>query len=330
MFTSETAIEAQTKARKDHTKQDSLAILDFAELAAENPSALQSLHDSLKQLGFFYLINHPLTPARIQEVFALTHGFFSLSQSDKESIALDSSPHYRGYSRIGQEETKGVPDFKEVLDFGLEAKALDGPKLYHTMCGPNLWPKHDSMHAMPQVMNSLMQELRGIGDVLMRAIALTLGLPKDFFLAQFEGEKFSLMRLIHYPDMRHPNVIGEKNSTRIGVGEHTDVGCLVLLLQDDVGGLEVKHPNGHWVQARPLEGSLVINMGDRLEEWTQHYFKATEHRVTNHSERDRYSIPFFYEPHLDTCLSQGGQPYGEHLLSFFKRSYPNHPASMLP
>ena len=129
----------------------------------------------------------------------------------------------------------------------------------------------------------------------MEAIACSLELPANYFQNSFTKNPYALMRLIKY--------MGQKNIIKkIGVGEHTDFGCLVILLQDEVGGLEVKLASGEWISAVPIPESLVINIGDMLALWTRNYFKATPHRVINKSSKDRFSIPFFYEPNLETTV----------------------------
>jgi len=80
-----------------------------------------------------------------------------------------------------------------------------------------------------------------------------------------------------------------------GVGEHTDYGLLTLLAQDDQGGLQVRTDRG-WIDVPPLEGTLVVNVGDMLERLSGGRFVSAPHRVRNHGAGDRLSFPLFYDP----------------------------------
>lgn len=105
-----------------------------------------------------------------------------------------------------------------------------------------------------------------------------------------------------------------------GVGPHIDNGCLVFLLQDDVGGLEIFNGD-KWIPVVPISNTLVVNIGLTLEVLSFRRFKATLHRVRNSLHSDRYSVPYFYEPSLSTPLTDT-YTYGDIMLSTFKRSFP--------
>ena len=114
---------------------------------------------------------------------------------------------------------------------------------------------------------------------------------------------------------------------------HTDYGCLTLLWQDQVGGLEVQTPEGEWVTAHPLEGTLVVNVGDLLKRWTNNVFKSVRHRVINRQECERYSMVLAWDPNFDTLIdpsvfcSEGEKSLyppiqcGEYVLSRFDASF---------
>jgi polar amino acid transport system ATP-binding protein len=84
-----------------------------------------------------------------------------------------------------------------------------------------------------------------------------------------------------------------------GVGEHTDYGLLTLLFQDTVGGLQVKSRSGQWIQAPPVPGTFVCNIGDILDRMTGGLYRSTPHRVSrNTSGRHRLSFPLFFDPNF--------------------------------
>jgi isopenicillin N synthase-like dioxygenase len=118
-------------------------------------------------------------------------------------------------------------------------------------------------------------------------VSLSLGLDAGWFARTYLAEPTVLFRIFHYP------AGGADDSW--GVGEHTDYGLLTLLAQDRHGGLQVKTPSG-WIEAPPIEGALVCNIGDMLERLTGGRFKSTPHRVRNVSGHDRLSFPLFFDP----------------------------------
>ena len=108
-----------------------------------------------------------------------------------------------------------------------------------------------------------------------------------FFQRYFDR---SLLRgqLLRYPPTEpHPD--------QFGVAPHSDFGCITLLSQE-TDGLEVQFPNGEWVAAPPQDDTLVVNIGDLLERWSNNRLPSTKHRVRNTSRDARYSIAMFYDP----------------------------------
>jgi isopenicillin N synthase-like dioxygenase len=130
--------------------------------------------------------------------------------------------------------------------------------------------------------------------LLLLAFARGLELPDDFFASHFR-KPLTQLRLLHYPPQ-------PPDSDVEGVEAHTDTGAFTILLQDDVGGLEVRTRAGRWIAARPIAGSLVINIGDMMQRWTEGRFVSTPHRVRNRAGRDRLSVPFFANPDYDAVI----------------------------
>ena len=165
----------------------------------------------------------------------------------------------------------------------------------------------------------------------MRAIAMSLGLRSVFFDDLFGGDPFLIMRLLCYPQQP----AGDDKRVGIGIGEHTDFGCLTILAQDDVGGLEVQRRSGKWVTAPPIDGAFVVNIGDMIQIWTNRFYKSTPHRVVNNDSRARYSIPFCYEPPFEARVAPIDEfaaaaevsaeipvLYGEYLRQKYAQSFP--------
>jgi isopenicillin N synthase-like dioxygenase len=132
---------------------------------------------------------------------------------------------------------------------------------------------------------------------LMEAFALSLHLPEKYFHPMLD-EAMGALRLLHYPPQPPAD-----DARVVGTGSHTDYGCLTILAQDSVGGLQVRNSAGEWVAAPPVPGAFVVNIGDQMARWTNDVFGATHHRVINTSGRERYSMPFFFEPNFDAVIS---------------------------
>jgi isopenicillin N synthase-like dioxygenase len=137
--------------------------------------------------------------------------------------------------------------------------------------------------------------MTGLGHVLVRGLALGLGLEADWFQRHLTADPLILFRIFHYPPEPEP---ADESAGSWGVAEHTDYGLLTMLRQDDTGGLEVRSADG-WRDAPPLADSFVCNLGDMLERMTGGQYRSTPHRVRNTSTVGRLSFPFFFDPSWD-------------------------------
>jgi isopenicillin N synthase-like dioxygenase len=161
--------------------------------------------------------------------------------------------------------------------------------------GPNQWPT--GVPGFRETMEAYFAAVHHLAGQVTHAVATALELPEDYFDAWFTTPMV-IMSPLHYPPQAASR--GQQiDESRIGAGAHSDYGCLALLAQDDKGGLQVRNTAGRWIDAKPIPGTFVVNVGDMLARWTNDLFPATLHRVINTSGVDRYSIPFFYDPDHD-------------------------------
>ena len=282
-----------------------------------------------RDIGFFYVTGHGIPATRVEETFAQCRRFFALPEARKMAIHIARSRAHRGYYPLFEENTDPAltADLKEGFDIAREL-AADHPDVIagKPLHGPNQWPADlDGFRATSE---RYYAEMIGLANALMRAIALSLDLDEHYFAAKTDAP-LAQLRMLHYPPQA-----GHIAHATLGCGAHTDYGCLTILAQDSIPGLQIRNAAGEWIAAPPLPGSLVINLGDQLARWTNDLFKATPHRVINASGAERYSLPFFFDPNWDArveCLATCQDPQhppkyepvlaGPYLLSRFEATY---------
>lgn len=259
----------------------------FARVGAE-------LHRAASTIGFFYVGNHGVPDDAVDGAFVASRDFFS--QPDDVKAELSVSERHRGWLPMGQARMAGYeqPDLKESFLWGLEVdpddEVVTAPG---SMIGPNQWPS--GLPGMAATLNTYFSAVHDVGHRMFGAFAATLGAPRGAFTQHFD-RPISRASLIHYPAQP------VRTDGRFGVSPHTDYGCMTILAQDDVGGLEVLGLDGEWLTAHPIAGTFVVNVGDLLTRWTNDLFASTRHRVVNHTGRERFSIAVAVDPDGGTVI----------------------------
>jgi isopenicillin N synthase-like dioxygenase len=274
-----------------------LPVIDVAPLAAAKggpgaaPAALTvaaQIRAACREHGFFYVAGHGVPSALVTRLAAASAEFFALPAGDKQEVAMERGGRaWRGYFPVGGELTSGQPDLKEGLYFGTELPDGD-PRVRagRPLHGRNLFPRQ--VPRLRELVLAYLDALTATGQVVLAGIALSLNLDAGYFASGYTADPTVLFRVFSYP----PSPPG---FTGWGVGEHTDYGLLTLLAQDDSGGLQLAGPGG-WIDAPPLPGTFVCNIGDMLDRLTGGWYRSTPHRVRNESGRARQSMPFFLDP----------------------------------
>jgi isopenicillin N synthase-like dioxygenase len=267
-----------------------------------------AIRKAATEVGFFYIADHGIAAELVADAHAMARRFFALPPAEKRKVEINH--RHRGFLKMGEATMHGAtkPDLKESFIFGLDLPEDDPDvRAGKELMGPNIWPS--ILPDMKRVLDAYYAAVVSCGERLLRALAVALDKPEDFFLASFR-KPLARGSIIYYP----PQAPSEKDE-QFGVSPHSDYGFLTLLWQDDNGGLQVRQKEGGWIEAPPIPGTFVINIGDLLARWTNDLFASTPHRVINRSGRERYSIALFYDPHfdtpievLDTCCRQGEVP----------------------
>jgi len=308
-------------------------VVSLAGMRSADPAARAAVADAVRAAcvdkGFLYIVDHGVAPATMAAMFAQARRFFALPDARKAEVDMAKSPNQRGWEPMRRQTTESgtPPDVKEGFYTGNEL-AADDPRVVAGLFnhGPNQWPA--DLPGFRETLEAYFAEMEDLCRLTMRALALALDLPEDHFEPFCDGA-VSNLKLLHYPP-QPPNPRPDEK----GCGAHTDWGAITYLLQDDAGGLQVWDQLHGWIDAPPVAGAYVLNLGDLIARWTNDRFRSTVHRVINRSGRERYSVPFFFTGRADHevvclpgCLGAGERPkYAPtttlaHLQEMYDRSY---------
>ena len=310
---------------------------DFTEIPVVSLAALQSggpdevagvtrqIVAACETAGFFYVVDHGVSAALVEGVFVAARWFFSQPQAERDALDVSTSPNFRGYVPMGitgpNVPRRMLEAFQMMLDLG-----PDDPEVRagNVMRGPNRWPA--GAPEFRAAMEDYFDAVTALSHRLLGAFARGLDQADDYFASYFR-KPLTQLRLLHYPPQ-------PADSEAEGVEAHTDTGAFTILLQDEIGGLEVRNRAGRWIRATPIPGSFVINIADMMQRWTNGRFVSTPHRVANRTGRDRYSVPFFANPDYDATITPltgwaaaGAEPYaplacGPYVEAAYRAAWP--------
>ena len=319
--------------RAKGTAFERIPLIDIAPLsgtdAAAKAEVARQIAKAASEVGFLYIAGHGIAPALVERLEVQAAAFFALPVAVKQAYYIGNSRAHRGYVPVGEERFYGSGgdgdskiDKKEAFDLSIDLPADDPDHVRgYRLLGPNQWPTEvagfrDDVYAYYRAAVAL-------GRTMFRGFALALGLPETFFDAHLTKPP-SQLRLIHYP--ADPERVETAERSGWGIGAHTDYECFTIL-RATTPGLEALNADGRWIDAPPLPGAFVINIGDMLEALSNGRFIATSHRVRDVPE-ERYSFPLFCSLDYDTVVEPlpqfvppGEKPVyrrviaGEHLLA---------------
>ncbi|KAK6340319.1 hypothetical protein TWF730_002082 [Orbilia blumenaviensis] len=295
------------------TSFTSIPILDLSLARSEDtkPGFLSDLRHALIEVGFLYIKNTGISTELIDRVKKLGVEFFDLPEDEKLRLEMKNSPHFLGYSRLGNEITRFAVDWREQIDIGTE---LPPPKpedpRYRYLVGPNIWVKDELLPGFRATYEQYMKEMGDMSLFFTSLIAESIGLAPDAFDKYFEGVKGDRqqhkLKIVKYPDL------GElTQGSGQGVGPHKDSMLSSYLLQvTSHKGLQVQNSDGLWIDCPPIDGTLVVAIGQGMEAITQGVCTSTTHRVLSPAlgSGARFSIPFFQGVSYDASFEDMNVP----------------------
>lgn len=257
-----------------------LPVIDFGRWLRGSPedkkAVAHDLAEACRHVGFVYVVNHGVAPELLDEAFAWSRRLFDLPEETKMLAPHPPGPNvHRGYSWPGLEKVsqyvhqdgadpgaederlRRVQDCKESYEIGSE-----------TLAGqPNQWLPEEALPGFRAFMTGFYWSCFGAARELLRAIALGIGLGDEDFLLRFHSGENNQLRLLHYPPVETEKL---SSNALARMPAHSDWGSITMLFQDDCGGLQVEDPKrpGEFVEATPVEGALVMNVGDLLMRWS--------------------------------------------------------------
>ena len=323
---------------------DGIPGLDLAPYRRGEAGALERLAHALREtaenVGFFYIDNHGVPQETIDRAFAASRRFHALPTERKMEIPLNRDnvgymPVNASMQRHSKVEVARKPNYNASF-FAKRDRRPDDPdviagKPFH---GLNQWPQ--DLPGFREDVVAYQGAVEALGQSMLPIVARSLDLPENYFASFFNPAQYAL-RMLHYPAR------DEREADQYGTGAHTDGGFLTFLIQNGVGGLQIRKADGEWFDAPVLPGKYLVNSGDMMRRWTNDRYLSTPHRVMNTSGGDRYSMAFFFDPHLDrvleclpTCTDASNPPrhapitYGQYLTEFLDANYFHRKKALAP
>lgn len=274
--------------------------VEVVDISQEEKFLVKKIRKIMTTTGVFYITGYDkfIDENLITNLQANFRQFFQLPAEEKAKIDMKKAGiSSRGWFPLYGELTSGKADGKEGIYFGREEVGK-----YGFMRGPNQFLVNEVGQEMKRLLMQYLDCMEKLAEFMLSIISLALGLPKNYFQKRAEAEIEKPVYVM--PVFNYPSRSSQKSIAKWGISDHTDMGFVTLLKQDNSGGLEIFHEKSkQWISAPPKDHTFVVNIGDMLEKWTHGIFIATRHRVRNTGyTEDRLSLPFFYDPSFGSVL----------------------------
>lgn len=268
-----------------------IPVVDLQDFCSDSPQRQQSfvsaIGAALEDIGFFAVVNHGVDSALIQSAYQVAQTFFELPEAVKRRYEDPQLNGQRGFTSFGREHAKDhpVPDLKEFWHVGRESHL------------PNLSPAEVAQ--FQPMMSDLYAQLEICAASLLEACALYLGESRTLLRDLTIGGD-TILRVIHYPP-----VSIEANPASLRSAPHDDINLITLLCEATAEGLELLQRDGTWRPIHAVEGQIIVDSGDMLQQLTNGLLKSTTHRVTNpdNDRTRRFSMPYFVHPRPEADLT---------------------------
>lgn len=302
------------QARLDHTKivpEESIPVIDFTNF--DDAHVQDSIFEAATKWGFFQILNHGIPFKVLDDLKASVHSFFELPAEEKKRLKENSPPQVVRLATSFSPHAESALEWKDVLQL--------------------VYTEEEKIHAYwPSICKDQALEYMKHAEALIKKLLKVL-LKKLNVKELNKAREHTLMGamilgLNYYPVCPDPEAVA-------GVGPHSDISSITVLHQDDIGGLYVRDIDGdRWMYVPPVEGALVINIGDVLQIMSNGKYRSIEHRVVANRSKTRISIPIFVNPAPDAVigplsevLENGDEPkykqvlYSDYFKYFFSKAH---------
>ncbi|ETS83097.1 hypothetical protein PFICI_04973 [Pestalotiopsis fici W106-1] len=301
---------------------DEMPLIDLSTIDGDfeaRKAIAKKIKHAAENTGFFYINNHGIPEELIQEALDSCKQFFAQPLSDKEKVRTKISGKSVGYTGVGGTQINKTETKDNKETFSMRYDVRNDPlhkESSHVVDDLEdfIWNETSHLEGFRSTLVEFYQRRLQLARKLIRLVALALDLPEDYFDAIVTHPGADAVH-IHYPGVDEAD---HKDEIDVGLGSHTDIQCITLLWQDNSGGLQVLSLGGEWLDARPIDGTLVINVGDFLQRLSNNKFRSTVHRVYNRNKSSRYAMPFFlgFNPEavcevVPTCIDEDHPPLYE-------------------
>ncbi len=292
-----TDIAGRTDFNAERLDFDKIPVIDIGAMMGDDETAKQQAAKQIREaavnVGFFYVRNHGVPEAAIKAAHETATRFYDLPEDIKCQYDVSKTKRHKGYVPVGGlSADPTIVDLQEGYEVGLELPEDDPDyKAGSALLGPNVWPAE-----MPEFQTDIyryFEEAMGLGKRLYRLFAMAIDMPEDYF-EPLITKPCAQLRILYYPDT-------DPKDAKVGIGAHTDYESFTLLWQTQPG-LQVQNRAGRWIEAPPIPGTFIINIGDMMMRWTNDLFVSTPHRVINSSGKKRYSMALFFAANHDTIV----------------------------
>ncbi|KIJ62983.1 hypothetical protein HYDPIDRAFT_114132 [Hydnomerulius pinastri MD-312] len=284
---------------------DRIPLIDFGNLLTATPEEKHSLALQIREacvsVGFFYVKNHGLPAKCVDDLLVALNEYFSLPEETKLKLRWRTLENFKGYKPLlgANVEPGNRGDLHEGFEIGWEQlnASTDDDKTAHARvtCGENVWPSEPA--GFREAMLNYYHAVFAVGEALYPLFALALDLPETYFDDKTRRSA-PIMRPLHYPPQDGP-----VDDRAVGIGAHTDFECFTILWQQpEILALQVLNSEKQWVGAPPIDGTLVVNIGDEFARLSNDVFKSAVHRAVNRTGIRRYSIPMFFGMDPDVLI----------------------------
>jgi isopenicillin N synthase-like dioxygenase len=263
---------------------EALPVIDLSgHLRGDRDATEQAAHrmaDALMSVGFLSIVGHGVPWSQVQSIYEWAAAYHDLPDDAKLDHPL--GPSTMGYLPLGGAQRDGPPALNAAFFMGRPASRR------------NRFPKPSTLPGFEEAVGDYYRSMDRLGHHLLPLYSLAAGMPVDYF-DQFFDPALATLRMTHYPPL--PATDGQW-----GIDPHSDAGYMTMLPSNPVAGLQIQAPNGDWFDVEQEPESFVVNAGDMLRRWTNDRFRSTMHRARNTSTEDRYAIPFFFDPRVDSVI----------------------------